>query len=214
MPKLATLVVCACSLAALAAFGREQPERESSRSSGAEPQISVLVFDYAGVGGILGAAEREAARILSAARLNVVFRRCPESPRELISTPACASPRPPGILVHILPGSATRLSTEPSAFGFAVPAGEEYPDYACVFFDRVETLSRTGRVHPATILGAVMAHEMGHLLLGSGAHAPPGIMTAHWGPKELGALGQGRLLFSHSQAKRIQLTALRRNAGE
>jgi hypothetical protein len=29
-----------------------------------------------------------------------------------------------------------------------------------------------------------MAHEVGHLLLGGHSHAPTGLMTADWNPKE------------------------------
>jgi hypothetical protein len=48
-----------------------------------------------------------------------------------------------------------------------------------------------------------MAHEIGHLLLGSN-HSATGIMKAHWGPKEVRELIKGDLLFTSQQSKLIQ----------
>jgi hypothetical protein len=48
-----------------------------------------------------------------------------------------------------------------------------------------------------------MAHEMGHLLLGSNAHAINGIMRAHWESGELSRIAMGTLLFLPEQAKRM-----------
>lgn len=42
-----------------------------------------------------------------------------------------------------------------------------------------ERSARTG-VPMATILGRVTAHEIGHLLIGTNAHAPSGLMQATW----------------------------------
>jgi hypothetical protein len=41
-------------------------------------------------------------------------------------------------------------------------------------------------------LGALMAHEIGHVLIGSGIHSAAGIMKAHWGSRDLPLIRQGR----------------------
>jgi len=46
-----------------------------------------------------------------------------------------------------------------------------------------------------------MAHEIGHLLIGSHAHAPWGIMAAKWHDQELRRLEMGTLFFSAEQEK-------------
>jgi hypothetical protein len=56
----------------------------------------------------------------------------------------------------------------------------------------------------ALILASVMAHEMGHLLLGSNAHAVSGIMKAHCQLSELRRIGMGSLLFLPEQGKRMR----------
>ncbi len=82
-------------------------------------------------------------------------------------------------------------------FGFALPAGNsEFAAHAYVFFHRAEEPAQRkhavgGKHCPslAMILGHIMAHELGHLLLGR-HHQPPGIMTADWKKRELSKMTQ------------------------
>jgi hypothetical protein len=53
------------------------------------------------------------------------------------------------------------------------------------------------------LLGYIIAHELGHLLLGPG-HAPSGIMRATWDMNDLEAIRQGRLKFSREECARIR----------
>ena len=55
----------------------------------------------------------------------------------------------------------------------------------------------------ADTLGHVMAHELGHLLLGSNSHSGMGIMRAHWQSEELRRLSRGGLWFTNEQADRM-----------
>ncbi len=48
-----------------------------------------------------------------------------------------------------------------------------------------------------------MAHELGHLLLGSNSHSGMGIMRAHWQSEELRRLSRGGLWFTNEQADRM-----------
>jgi hypothetical protein len=54
-----------------------------------------------------------------------------------------------------------------------------------VFADRVEALATTSGVDRAELLGRALAHEIGHLLLGTTQHAPFGLMRATWTLAEL-----------------------------
>jgi len=56
----------------------------------------------------------------------------------------------------------------------------------------------------ANILGNVMAHELGHLLLGSNSHALSGIMKARWENEELERIAKGGLFFTIEQAELIR----------
>jgi len=66
---------------------------------------------------------------------------------------------------------ANRLHRPGSRFGLALHAD------AFVFYHRVEEESRNGISSTSTILGHIMAHELGHLLLGEDSHSADGIMT-------------------------------------
>ena len=63
-----------------------------------------------------------------------------------------------------------------------VPLGAAYEParLARVFVDRIaDEASRTG-ASVSLILGAVIAHEVGHLLLPPSSHSSEGLMRAHW----------------------------------
>jgi hypothetical protein len=51
---------------------------------------------------------------------------------------------------------------------------------ATIYVDRVVTLAARCGVDPPTLMGRAVAHELGHLLLGTAAHASAGLMRASW----------------------------------
>jgi hypothetical protein len=51
---------------------------------------------------------------------------------------------------------------------------------AYIFYNRIFDHARLTRSSVARLLGAVIAHEVGHLLLPAFSHSPLGIMRAHW----------------------------------
>jgi hypothetical protein len=63
----------------------------------------------------------------------------------------------------------------------------------------------------AQILGAMMAHELGHILLNLPSHSETGIMKGDWDLKELCDAAYGFLLFTRQQTEVIQADVARRN---
>ena len=55
---------------------------------------------------------------------------------------------------------------------------------AYVFYDRVERAVIAYRIPIARGLGHVMAHEIGHLLIGVNGHSDHGLMSQEWNPRE------------------------------
>lgn len=51
---------------------------------------------------------------------------------------------------------------------------------AIVFVDHVELIAALSETDAALLLGRAMAHEVGHLLLGTNAHSIRGLMRAQW----------------------------------
>jgi hypothetical protein len=97
-----------------------------------------------------------------------------------------------------------KLRLKEEVFGAAFLGTDGHGLYTDVFFDRAQELCRELKVSLPELLGHIIAHEIGHLLLGSNAHSPFGIMRARWEREELEQASKGTLLFSTQQAKRMQ----------
>jgi hypothetical protein len=89
------------------------------------------------------------------------------------------------VLIMLSPRMSRRLKVAPDALGLAVvpPQGDGHIAY--VLFDRVTRVAKAARSDVTDILGMVMAHEIGHLMLPDGSHSDSGLMRADWNIKEL-----------------------------
>jgi hypothetical protein len=70
----------------------------------------------------------------------------------------------------------------------------------------IQSVRETSDFHStdvAVLLGVVIAHELGHLLLGPG-HTPTGVMRSRWGNPDLKALSQRHLKFTSEQRAEMQ----------
>ena len=56
----------------------------------------------------------------------------------------------------------------------------------------------------ALLLGRAIAHEIGHLLLGTGDHPREGLMRARWSQQELRGFGPSNWLFSPAEAAQMR----------
>jgi hypothetical protein len=86
-------------------------------------------------------------------------------------------------------------------FGVAFLSTEGTGAYTDVSYNSAEELDQEWHVGLARVLGHVMAHELGHLLLGSNAHSRQGIMCPRWHGDELHLASKGSLLCSEEQAR-------------
>lgn len=175
----------------------------STQSFAQNPQVTVFVYHDAQVpSDTLTRAEQGAAKIFSRAGFDVVWLNCTHA--ESSGSAVCDETDRPGHLVlritsHVAP------STDDAAFGVAFLAADGTGRYGDVFWEKAQDLHVKWNVNLAGILGSVMAHEMGHLLLGSNAHAISGIMRAHWESGELRRIAMGTLVFLPEQAKRMHI---------
>lgn len=96
-----------------------------------------------------------------------------------------------------------RFKLKEEVFGAAFLGTDGHGLYTDVFFDRAQELCRELKVSLPELLGHIIAHEIGHLLLGLNAHSLAGIMRARWERTELEQAGRGSLLFSAQQAKKM-----------
>jgi hypothetical protein len=69
--------------------------------------------------------------------------------------------------------------------------------------DRVELLSTGREASASAILGHVLAHEIGHVLLGTTKHSDSGLMKAWWTPDQIGGMRVIYQGFTSSEAEMV-----------
>jgi hypothetical protein len=194
------LVVCASGLTAIG---------ESAEPS---PIITLRVADYAQVpDGALTAAERKAQRLLHEAGVDTNWLQCP-------SAGAPVGPEPPSGPADFFLTVASKVMrerrSEQDALGFALPCPHGKTGcMAYIFYPRIETLAADGDASLSDILGHVLAHEIGHLMLGP-VHSPTGIMQAEWKRKDFQRAARNQLSFTRDQAEALRATATARTTLE
>jgi hypothetical protein len=172
------------------------------RAADAVP-FSVRVYNYAEIPEpALAAAQAETARIFRQAGIEMSWLPCAGSDEEFAKSPhkfiACAQAAG-AVIVRIqsrsLGGQAMR------SHSWLAAAQEQRAE---VFYDRLRQFAADQGCKPALILALVMAHELGHLLLGEQSHSSHGIMVPKFRTQELRRAQKGELLFTPDQAQRIR----------
>ncbi len=117
---------------------------------------------------------------------------------------ACISkPKPHEVEVRLV--TSTPLS-ERGSLGFAaVDVDERAGTLATVYVDRVEALAKQSGIDAGVLLGRAVAHEIGHLILGTTDHAPFGLMRATWKSDELRREMPLDWIFSEHQGAEMRL---------
>jgi hypothetical protein len=163
--------------------------------------LKVPVYDYAGVEeASLPQAASEARRIFAGTgvKLELIF--CPMRVADIGSEYSCLpDPEARKVTLAILPPEMARRLARPDT-----EMGRSMGDHAQIFLDRIESFAGGNRRLRDQLLGHVLAHELGHLVLGPGHHSPAGIMSSLFGIRETAQLRQGTLLFHAAEAKRIR----------
>jgi hypothetical protein len=119
-----------------------------------------------------------------------------------------------------VPESVAQAMGRPNeATGFAVSNDGQGLRRAYIFVERVaqqavvfnrQQNSRDEKTAKAMILGQVIAHEAGHLMLHHNSHSTRGIMQARLGADSLQQATRGNLLFTPDQTKQIRTVLLSR----
>lgn len=173
------------------------------------PTITIQVYNYSRASpAVLSQAEREAGRILEQAGVRASWLECPVIPAPAISRRPCEkAPEATDIRLRVLAGPVKKHSPD-SVFGFAA-----HPVLASVYYDYSANRAHSddAEFELPVILGCVMAHELGHLLLGSNSHSSSGIMQPRWEPEHVRQLITGKLLFTPEQSKLMRIAAQARS---
>jgi hypothetical protein len=175
--------------------------------------LSVLLFDYFE----LGPTELDQAK----QRVVAIFRRAGIDLEWRLFFRPTGAPSPPAQLASgrcvlslnlVLPAKGAyssmrkQLRLPKTALGFALtqPDGGAHGDTVYIFVNQVEDVVRRERfARLGAILGPIIAHELGHLLLGRG-HSATGLMNAEVGELTVRLAGADALHFTRQQAKRLR----------
>jgi hypothetical protein len=158
-------------------------------------RISVVVYNDAGVpASILQQAKEITERIYQDAGIRLTWNdHC--DPKSGLTQ----------FFVRIVPRS---LNLPGEDFGIAFVGPDGRGVQADVFYSGIVQLAEDNSVNPAEIMGHVMAHELGHLLLGMNSHSNMGIMQAHWSGRQFHEMSRGALRFDKRQSQTISARLL------
>ncbi len=159
------------------------------------------------------AARRAAESILRDTGLDIRFRQCGRrvSPDQPVD-PCDQSLKPSEVVVRIIDAPAFNATLYPDVYGVSYVVRETNHGWlATVFSDRIARAATRAGVDPGTLLGRVMSHEVGHLLLGTGYHGQAGLMRPDWPDAQLNLEGE-EWHFSAIEVTRMHraLTAIAR----
>jgi hypothetical protein len=164
-------------------------------------EITVQVFNNAGAPRrVVARAERTAARIFSKAGIAVRWLDCPPYSRELGPDQVCRDSADRAFFVVSI-NEQCPPEEHDIALGYAVLAGRG--NHAAAVYPRISAFEATESEPDADVLGAVLAHELGHLIFRSVRHGK-GIMKPIWTRDDLIALGKGRLTFTGDEGRALQ----------
>jgi len=190
--------------AALLAWGRD--DRTAERQI---PAVRVWVIDAVRLEEkTLTAALNKAQVIFADTGVRVIWLRCPAQANQA-ELSGCQPDDTNKLFLRIVGQPASGFGSR-HALGQAF-SGEVGSQYATVFHDRV--LAMVASRKPGTealVLGHVIAHELGHLMLGTSTHSSFGLMAAGWSAADLERAPAGLLEFSSAEAATIRAEVLRR----
>jgi hypothetical protein len=171
------------------------------------PRLTVRVFNYAQVAlETQSLAQKIAARIFHRAGIETSWLDCSLSSEGKHRVPDCEGPAAAwSLALRLVPVSpATVAQFGSQTLGIAAQPEKGTPASAGVFYDHVEKLARGNAASAAMIVGHAMAHELGHLLLGTNSHSPVGLMRAQWSRRDLQLASAGDLGFTAHQGASLR----------
>jgi len=165
--------------------------------------LVVRVYDNAGVlADHRARAIKSAHEILTRAELAVEWHDCPAGGVRL-RRDCAAVPAPEELSVRLV--RSPRRTAGDRALGNAlIDSSTGKGTLATVFVDRIEAMAARGPIDAWSVVGRVMAHEIGHLLLGTNSHSDTGVMREIWTLKDLVRDRPHDWVFSNTQRETLR----------
>jgi hypothetical protein len=189
------------------------PQTENTARTGTDKEITIHIHNYAEASpSVVGHAEQVAGSILREAGVNTIWAECPVD-QDSSHDPICGKPFSSlDFVFNLVPRSMSdHWHLRGGVLGIAIEVeGKGFGSSASIFYDVVRDSAVQRREDLDQLLGAAIAHELGHLLLGTNSHSTTGLMSAFWSRKQLIVVQQRGLAFSSAEAEHIQKAVLAR----
>jgi hypothetical protein len=200
-------LITACLLV-FADSGYGESLRSDRVAAPAAPSMTVRVYNYAGVSQReLSLVESMATELFRESGVQIVWYDCGGSSLA-DDDPGCGKRASlVAFDLRVCRTCTSQAASEYGVRGFAVGSMATVSTAWC------EEISRSLYVPSEEILGRVIVHELGHLLLGPG-HSPVGIMKAHWTREDLRRKNLGMLTFTADQAQLLRFQVKSRRAAD
>jgi hypothetical protein len=178
-----------CSIGLLFCAGLVQAADRPPASS-----VEVLVFAQPADAELVRAGMEEAARVYERAGVAIRWRTC--------SGDECMNASEDALILRVQQRSPAG-TVDAGLLGQAI-GGIGGGRYATVFLASVNEFAARRTVELPVVLGHVIAHEIGHLLLADSSHAASGLMRAHWQPADVASMRSSGLAFSKGGVRTIR----------
>ena len=172
--------------------------------------LVVRIYDAFGVpSGDLNTVQTITSAILRDAGIDLVWRNCAGLDEQ--ATTACQEVLGPAeLVVRIL---ASRSQRVPNSLGYSLVDVQRRAGWiATMYADRVRALATESAFDFGKLLGRSIAHEIGHLLLGTSDHSNRGLMRGNWSTTELKRDQRWDWDLSQSEAAQMRLALATRSS--
>jgi hypothetical protein len=169
------------------------------------PHLRLAIFNDAAIpADTLTQAESRASFVLAQSGIELDWINCGRPDPSDFSphvTPCSSLAWPHQLSVRILPRGR---SIHSDIFGQAFLDESGSGVYSNVYYNNLAANPEHTQLPDADMLGLVIAHEVGHLLLGSNSHSSSGLMQARWNASALQAAIHNTLLFAPAQSAALR----------
>jgi hypothetical protein len=186
----------------LASIGLPQTIPADDRAQYSAVSLIVSVFNDAGVeSSVWSQAQSRATEIMQRSGILLIWLDCgsPASPRPGLNCSAISYPT--HLSVRVVP-KISPVKADIFGQSFQDAAGEG--NYVLVYYPGITAFRSAAAVPAGELLGCVIAHELGHLLLGTASHSPTGLMSPVWQDQELQQVVRHNLLFTGEEGERMR----------
>jgi hypothetical protein len=171
--------------------------------------LVVRIYNVSGVpSGEVIAARGAVHTILRDAEIDIVWRDCTSADPFGATASSCGERVDADeLVVRIVPSGRQAFA---DSLGYSIVDAQVPGCLVTIFGDHIAQMAARAGVDAGPLLGRAIAHEIGHLLLGT-AHSPAGLMRAHWYDDELRRNLQSDWTLSGREALRMRLALLDRS---